>query len=207
MPMQIFFISSRIKTWYIFERNFQDLCIACDEFTNPKNTFESGSIRLTMSFDANLEKQEIERKFHNFLAAAKTLVDHTRLLMNEYGIYDTEGDFKSKVELLESASVVKFCHDLRNYFLHIENPIDNLLLAGTWSEAENHILYKGYVRVSKKSLLLYKKWTTESKKYIEIAGDEIELKCLAEEYYNEVSDINDWLNNVFPKYIPRTPKI
>ena len=127
--------------------------------------------------------------------------------MKGYENCDCEGIFRIKLKSIESSNIVKFCHDLRNYFLHVENPIDRLQIHSTWYETENHIISKGQVCISKKSLQAYGGWTQKSKEYIARAGDVIELKALAEEYFVSVSDINDWLNNFFPSHIPRHEKI
>lgn len=207
MSPQIDYISSRVKTWNIFEGNFKDLCIACDEFKKPTDIYESNGVKFSMPPDIFYQKQGVERKFHNFLASAKTLVDHTRVLMKAYEKYDCEGMFQIKMKHLKSSAIVKFCHDLRNYFLHVQNPIDRLQVNGTWYEKDNHMIITGQVCISKKSLLIYSGWTIESKEYIAHTEEVIELKAIAEEYFASVSEIKDWLNNVFPNHIPRHEQI
>jgi hypothetical protein len=127
--------------------------------------------------------------------------------MKAYESYDCEGTFGAKLKSLDSSAIVKFCHDLRNYFLHVENPIDRLQINSTWYEMEDLIVSKGQVCISKKSLQEYGRWTKKSEEYLARAEDVIELKALAEEYFVSVSDINNWLNNVFPSHIPRYRQI
>ncbi len=64
--------------------------------------------------------REINRYIHNFVASAKTLVDHTRVFMEEeYSGQSVMAEYLSKVKgALANEPVVKFVHDLRNYMLH-----------------------------------------------------------------------------------------
>src|SRR3954454_3890374 len=65
--------------FFVFDRNYRDLKLAIDEFSKAE--------RIPLLFDQS-ESQIIlyhmVRLLHNYLAAAKMLVDHTRTLINDW---------------------------------------------------------------------------------------------------------------------------
>ncbi|MGX7703289.1 hypothetical protein [Methylobacterium sp. Gmos1] len=64
--------------------------------------------------------REVSRRIHNFVAAAKTLVDHTRVFIEaNYDQTDISKIYKMEVDSKFAKNKnVKFVHDLRNYMLH-----------------------------------------------------------------------------------------
>lgn len=198
---QIEFISARSKSWHIFEGNYKDLCASCEELTNPTEEYRHNDISWIMHEDAYIKMLGIERKFHNFLASAKTLVDHTRVLMNKYSGTALYIDFEARKKEIGSSEIVKLCHDLRNYFLHQKNPADHYFTHHTWYEAENIIVARGFVRMSKKSLNEYSNWSKESRKIINLLEQPLDIRELVDEYFNEVSEFNRWLDSEFLSYL------
>jgi hypothetical protein len=74
---------------------------------------------------------EVVRHFHNFLASAKTLVDHVRRYVNKnYAGSAFLDEYKQQVEVRFSHSaLVAFVHDLRNFMLHRGLPETSARLA------------------------------------------------------------------------------
>jgi hypothetical protein len=63
---------------------------------------------------------EVIRLFHNFLASGKTLIDHTRNLMNEEFVTDQHrSEYKAEVNrIFVDNQIARFTQDFRNYVLH-----------------------------------------------------------------------------------------
>jgi hypothetical protein len=107
------------RTLAILLANSGDLRAALDFFADPTRSLALWSIERRAEFDQFLG--EIDRLLHNFLAAAKTLVDHTRRIMNEaYDGSDLMTQYSAEVERLFSDGPPTFVQDLRNYFLHYD---------------------------------------------------------------------------------------
>ena len=109
------------RSLYIFDGNFRDLLIDIDEFSKAENL---------VFFDvSNKEKLdriliEIARRLHNFVAAAISLVEHTRKIISELYI-DTAfmSEYQSELEKrIITNELIQFVHDLRNFTLHYELP-------------------------------------------------------------------------------------
>lgn len=201
---QFEFISTRAKSWYVFEGNYDDLCGACDELANPTERYTHNNIVWIMHEDAHLKMLGIERKFHNFLASAKTLVDHTRVFMKNFSDTQPYLDFETRRNQIGNSSVVKLCHDIRNYFLHQKNPMNNYLIDQTWYENENVIVARGFVRISKESLEEYSNWSKMSKQVIQRLEHPLNVRELADEYFGEVSKFNRWIDTEFSEFLGKT---
>ena len=105
-------------TYNIFDKNRKLLLEACEKLESPEN-----AIRL-MAPENEAEgvaaHMDVMCHFHNFLAAAKTLVDHTRCFITDhYKSTSIEQAYTQKIAAdLANDEVVKFVQDLRNYMLH-----------------------------------------------------------------------------------------
>jgi hypothetical protein len=194
---QIEFVSLRAKSWHIFKGNYDDLCASCDELENPTQEYKNNESTIIMHEDAYIKMLNVERKFHNFLASAKTLVDHTRVLMKGYAESPLYSEYEGKIKIVGRSPMVKFCHDVRNYFLHQKNPANNYLIHQTWYEDDNVTIARGYVRISKDSLLEHSNWSPESKKIINLLEKPFDIRELADVYFEEVSEVNEWINTKF----------
>ena len=92
------------------------------EITNRVNDPDEG-LRL-MSQDnreaGDQTHREVSRRVHNFVAAALTLVEHTRVFMRKhYANTSVLARFEGKISAeLDNEPVVKFVQNLRNFMLH-----------------------------------------------------------------------------------------
>ena len=203
---QLEYICARAKSWHIFEGNYEDLRASCHELANPEAEYRINEIRWIMDEDAHLKMLDIERKFHNFLASAKTLVDHTRVLMNNYSETETQfyEAFEARRKEIGNSSTVKLCHDLRNYFLHQRNPINLYCYHNTLYEDENIMVQRGFVRITKESLREYSKWSKESMREIDLLEHPLDIKELADRYFKKISEFNSWVDYELSSYLERS---
>jgi hypothetical protein len=192
------FIGARQKSWHIFEGNYKDLCAACELLATPSTTFEEKGVKYVMHADAYVKTLDVERKFYNFLSSAKTLVDHTRVLMKKYANTPGYRHFEEKRKALGDSAIVIFCHDLRNYFVHQDNPVNNYFSHCTYYEDEKLMLFHHFARLSKESLEAHSNWSPKSKVVISKMKEPLEVSILAERYFGEVAELNKWLNEEFP---------
>lgn len=137
---------------------------------------------------------EIIRLFHNYLAAAKSLIDHTRSYVEQWHAND---EFNSKYQAKVKSSFIesnasRMILDLRNYLMHRGLPpstIRETFHIGTDKPPEIKIAF----RIS--SLSDWKGWTSKSKEFMKSSGTHFELKPLVAEYQNLVVNFYKWFGS------------
>ncbi|MDP2416662.1 MAG: hypothetical protein U1D25_18370 [Hydrogenophaga sp.] len=201
---QLEFIKARSKSWHLLEGNYEDLRDTCFKLANPTEKYSLDGRIWIMHEDEYILMLSAERKFHNFLSSAKSLVDHSRVLMKNYSEAEPFTAFEERRNKIGRSPIVKLCHDLRNYFLHQKNPTDNYFTHQTWYEEENIIISRGYVRISKESLSKYSNWSKESEQIIALLENPLDIWELAKEYYDEISEFNSWVNSEFSAFLEKT---
>ncbi|MBR0748233.1 hypothetical protein JQ582_30305 [Bradyrhizobium japonicum] len=144
--------------------------------------------------------REVSRLFHNFLAAAMTLVDHTRVFVDEYYLgTQVKREFSDRVNrTFANNPLTRFVQDLRNYMVHrglppvqrhlTVQPVEGGKLGETTAET-------GF-QLSTADLLEWTGWKSDAKKYLAEAGMSIELlplisryRILIETFHNEFDDL------------------
>lgn len=174
------------RSIYIFQGNFKDLLQDINKFSQPDNL---------VFFDVrNREKLEsilieIVRRLHNFVAAAISLVEHTRRIVRAMYketpfIYDYQSELESRIISNEQ---IQFLHDLRNFTLHYDLP------PVAASLDLNVIEHKLVIDIE-----LLKKWTNWKsipKKFLASQSSDIILIDLVKNYAEIIFQFHDWLYN------------
>jgi hypothetical protein len=133
------------------------------------------------------------RYFHNFLAAAKTLVEHTRNMMRSDLISEKHRlAYQKQVNTTFSDDLTKFVEDFRNYTLHFGLPP----LVHSFSVDND----KWDVALNLKDLKRWEKWTAKSLRFIESHPKQIRLTWLVVSYQNKAVSLHEWLVNSFMEY-------
>jgi hypothetical protein len=163
------------SSYYVFESNYRWLVRALDYF---------GRIEVFMDLwrEDNRPKLEsfidkVTRLLHNFLASAKSLVDHTRVFKNKM----TKGHrfkkvYQEKVDRdLKHSPLVCFVQDLRNYVLHKQLPIASAQLSlkgggGTITE------YGSTIKLDVNELREWDEWKPESRMYLDSLDDKVQIR-------------------------------
>ena len=138
---------------------------------------------------------------HNYLASAKSLVDHTRGYIKKWHEKDDFGrKYQEKVKLSFAENPTsKMIHDLRNYLLHRGLPPSTIRETFNIETREPP---KIRVLFNKKNLEEWKGWTSKSKEYMDKFEKNIELKILVSEHQRILTDFYSWFNlemNLFHK--------
>ena len=130
---------------------------------------------------------ETKRLLHNFLASAKSLVDHTRVIVNRlYADHEFRNEYQSKLDQdLAKNPVQKFVQNLRNYTQHYTLPI--LALQITFSEDLNF-----NIKMDVEILKQWDGWGT-SRAYLEAIGNNFCIVTLANEYFVLIQGFYSWL--------------
>ncbi len=173
---------------YIFNRNYQDLVhLRTVLSTNP-------DVQLLQNSDLIMQvMHEFIRAFHNFMASVMSLVDHTRRIYTHH--YESAGTFTDypgkKDEYFVNYPLHKFLKDFRNYWLHFQTP--NLELEFAPNQDNEKPRYRFLLK--KAELLLYNKWTSESRYFLSQQAQTIDILQLAEKYREKVLEFHEWFQN------------
>ncbi|HLC03070.1 MAG TPA: hypothetical protein VJK02_08545, partial [Anaerolineales bacterium] len=98
---EAFLIQNRLiyltDVFFVFGRNYHRLHQLLEAFSSPEAMMPIWDV--DRRSDLRLAINELLTYLHNYLASAKTLVDHTRVMMNHaYEHHDFLGEYQSRVE-------------------------------------------------------------------------------------------------------------
>lgn len=132
---------------------------------------------------------EVARHLHNFVAAAFSLVDHSRRFYNKN--YKEAGTFTDYEEAVKSRfvedPVCQFVQGLRNYFIHKEVP------AVTATVQIDSGPPRQSFWISKSAILDGFGWKASAKEFMANLGEEIDLGDVSAQYEQKIVDFYDWV--------------
>lgn len=136
---------------------------------------------------------EIIRLLHNYLASVKSLVDHTRIIIEEvHGSNEFSNEYKlKKEEMFDNSALSHFVQELRNYILHKGIPntfAQEKFKTPTDSETTSSII------LDLSSLRSWNGWRSKSKEYLNAARDDIDLYEIIVSYGSLVIDFYNWFS-------------
>lgn len=184
-------------SYVVLQKNYDELVSHLNHLNDPRESLLKYSN--VQKENLNLLIEESSRLFHNFLASAKSLVDHTRAIINrlypknevkkEYKEFRKEYDEKLAADIANHP-VQKFVQNLRNYTQHYTLPILSLQIEIEFGQDQD---IKMGVRLDVEILKKWKKWDSISKSYLENLGDSLCLISLSREYFVLVQGFYQWL--------------
>jgi hypothetical protein len=142
-------------------------------------------------------QREIARHVHNFLAAAKTLVDHTRVLMEtHYEGTDLLNRYNAWVrEKLGKEPVVQFVHGLRNFMLHKGLPPIEMFLKFSRATASSTAFgLETGVTLDLGPIAEWDRLPAGARGYVSNKAGKLDLHIFVEEYLAHVRALHAWLD-------------
>lgn len=177
--------------FFIFDRNYKDLKLAIDYCVKPEHIHKL--------FDHNDSQRvllHMVRYLHNYLASAKSLVEHTRILIKDwYRQTDFIEEYNSQIkERFEGNPLSGFIEDFRNYALHYSFPLTSLhidvtLDPETGIAKEERVIFC----IQKDALLEWSGWS-KGRDYLMKFDQDILMENLVDEYYNQVINFHGWMH-------------
>lgn len=183
-------------TYYVFSRNMAELEAHLLAFRDPRMQ-ELWNVKRRNDLHQYL--REVTRHLHNGLAAAKTLVDHTRVTADElYEGTDFADEYATKVKATFNASTLShFVQDLRNYVLHKELPAAQAHLQYTSGRAADGEM-RGTpsldlsIRLNVAELKTWQGFTKPARAYIDTLPDQVDLLNIVSQYKTLVEGFYQW---------------
>jgi hypothetical protein len=134
---------------------------------------------------------QVDQRLHNYVAALKSLVEHTRKQVRK--LYGSDAEFlvqyrKNVVQPFAESPVAMFLQDLRDFVLHNGLPLTGAHVTITESRASGEVL------LDTAALLRWRGWTDEAKTYLNQAGERALLRDAVDEYSAIYQRSYGWLN-------------
>jgi hypothetical protein len=174
---------------HTFRQNYTELTFRLELFGLPEAIMRFWDERRRN--DLTLYQVDIVRLLHNFLAAAMTLVDHTRILTrNLYQGTELLTKVQSQIsEQFVGSPLAQFVQGLRNYSLHCALPLTLASLnfmVGAQSGPKSRICL-GVARLHK-----WDGWKSKAKEYLDGLKDDPELLAIVKQYADLVLNFHSW---------------
>lgn len=138
---------------------------------------------------------EMARLLHNFIASAKSLVEYTRKIINErYRDADFYEQYQTEVrKRFVNNHLSGFIEELRNYVLHYSLPLSSINTSMILGSEDDPGSVRVSFRLKKVDLLSWDGWTAKKGRgFLNNINDEIDIECLADDYYKQTVAIQVW---------------
>lgn len=172
----------------LFERNAAELLAALDALTRDPRTFHLVQVSDRAALDAVLE--QVVYLLHNFVAAALTLVDHTRVLHQDlYADSELFPDYQDEVsKRFATVPLIQFVKCLRQFAQHVRLPHVSFNVS-----IERGAAPVRKILLAKADLMESSLWSAQAKKYLATAADLIDLEEVVRGYGDAVRDFYSWM--------------
>lgn len=173
------------NTHYVFWANDQQLRKNLASFKEP------GKAILIWHDSDQLEmfQLHIVRLLHNYLASAKTLVEHTRILVEE--LYKDTGFWAEyeakKKECFIDSPLAQFVQNLRNYTLHRALPFTS-----TTMKLATGPDFDSFINLNLSHLRLWDGWSSKAKEFLNTSEEAIRLDEVTNGYTANVEEFYNW---------------
>ncbi len=183
-------IQSLSLSTYKSDRNFAELDALFDQLLDPVAGTEL--MALANRDLLSLAQAEISRRLHNVVAAAQSLIDHTRRLGRQLyaGAEEKRLDYERRVkEAFATDPLSRFVVGLRQYCQHYQLPF----VGFTWRFTQTASTHE--FSLNRDGLLEFDSWTTEAKAYLDSHGDKIDFRAAISEYRDKVVAFYQWFES------------
>ncbi|MBA2311978.1 MAG: hypothetical protein H0V97_04155 [Actinobacteria bacterium] len=192
-PGQLIMNEIRSLSWstYTFEENFQELRSALESVEDPANV--PLMFRRNRSLLAELQR-EVARLLHNFVASVQSLIDHTRITARSvYAEADADlKEYQRRVDLtFREDPLSQFVRGLRQYSLHYKLPFIGWVMS--FSNESSTMSQAFFLNTA--VLLEFDGWPAPAKRYLDDAGERIDLVEAVSEYRDSVRDFYLWFED------------
>ena len=170
----------------LFNRNYRELRLFLAHMSDLREALEIvGTENGWLRHEAT---REVLFLLHNFLAAAKSLIDHARVLYEQF--YQPKGLIAGYQKQIDNRfnkhPLSRFVQELRNQSLHVRLP----------SVALEHRFEHGtltiHVTLSRDELLPSTEWSKYAEQFLATAGPTIDIATMIRDYHEHVMAFYQW---------------
>jgi hypothetical protein len=174
-------------SFQIFGGNLNELREGLTLIENPKLAIQLWKVE---NREHNVQAhRDITRLLHNFLAGAKTLIDHSRVFVNNYyKQLSFAALYQEKVKSTFTGDPLSaFIQYLRNYILHKGPLPTSMSLTIKPNEPLDHAIYLDVDKLKE-----WKKWSSNGRLYLEQQPSRLKLLTVVESYSNAITNFYRW---------------
>ena len=178
----------------VFQRNYDELVTFLDYFCAPSVAFSYSRVDQKWLWYDGMD--EITRLLHNFVAAALSLVDHTRVLYRQ--LYEPRGELAEYPEKVTSDLAddpdIQFVIKLRQMAQHYRLPsVENHT---ELANIQNGVVGTTRIQLRLKSddLRQFDGWNALAIAFLERAGSHVELRSVITAYFAKMAAFYDWFD-------------
>ncbi len=181
------------SSFLVFDGNHKQLLSALEKFQNPEFYLPTLDVQHPERLDEFL--QEVTRLLHNYVAAAISLTDHTRVIANElYARSPFLGEFQEQVkQTFAELPLARFVHGLRSYMLHYWLPFPISHLTATRDTNSGKWNTQTHLSITVSELKMWTRWHSRALEYLDAAGLQVDIHQLATNYSSTVGSFHNWL--------------
>ncbi|WP_421225792.1 hypothetical protein [Aeromonas enteropelogenes] len=175
----------------LFDSNYQELISVIDFLCNEKVGLELFAVVNRWKLEEVLT--HLGFKLHNYVCAAKSLIDHSRVLYrrvykeNEHMFDDYEVEVKAR---FDENTLSKFIEFLRTYCQHEKLPSIGTVMRFDSQSNEGFIFS---VTIDSTELLKSSSIKSMAKRFIRAQGDGIDLRKIIDDYHTQVREFYQWV--------------
>lgn len=180
-------------SFLVFEGNHQQLVSALEKFRDPAFYLPTLDVQHREELDDFL--LEVTRLLHNYVAAALTLADHTRVVANElYVLSPFLGEYQERVtQTFSELPVARFIQGLRTYMLHYRLPFPISHFNAMRNTTSDDWTFRTHLSLTVTELKRWSEWHPRAIEYLDAAGAQVDLDQVTAAYTSTVVDFHNWL--------------
>jgi hypothetical protein len=181
------------SSFLVFDGNHKQLLSALEKFQNPEFYLPTLDVQHPKRLDVFL--QEVTQLLYNYVAAAISLADHTRVIANEfYARSPFLSEFQERVkQTFAELPVARFVHGLQSYMLHYRLPFPSSGLTAARDTNSGEWNTQTHLSLTVSELKMWTRWHSRALEYLDAAGFQIDLYQLATDYTSTVVSFHNWL--------------
>lgn len=176
---------------YIFNNNYLQLKQLVEFLVNNPESEYLMDVRNRDRLNNSLS--EVLRLLHNFVAAAMSLVDHTRNIYDK--LYKETGKFPDYQDRINKEFVnnplIHFVHCLRQYCQHYRAP--DISIQTSWNKNDGK--FKKTIDLLKDDLKAFSSWNANASKYLDLIEKRVDVDELIGAYRKKVLGFHVWFNS------------
>ncbi|HEX8824478.1 MAG TPA: hypothetical protein VF794_31440, partial [Archangium sp.] len=178
----------------LFRRNYEELIIFIDYFCAPSVAFSFSRVEQKWLWQEGMK--EIVFLLHNFVAAAQSLIDHTRVLYKQ--LYEPQGKIPEYPEEVQNRfaknPLSQFVIKLRQMAQHYRLPsIENhTQISNTRGGEGGSVIIE--IRLKAEDLRQFDGWNAPAKQFMEEAGPRINVHNVVQRYFEHVVEFYEWFS-------------
>lgn len=178
---------------YILDQNYAELQWLINFLENDPN----GHLLMVVANQDKLHQAQVDiiRRLHNFVAAAQSLVDHTRRLYDKlYGSTNLFPEYQARIKQeFVSDPLSQFVQRLRQYCQHYKAP--GIGIEVSIKQTEAGMVEKRTVFLPMNDLKEFDGWNAAAKQYMSTVEGDVNVLEVASNYRNKVIQFYKWFQS------------